>query len=380
MSWKNHVYPTQHIYLMHVDSSALQSIRETTIGALENVDTLIRILSLAGAMHGSQVSLKRHDKNGMYVLVPDGLSPVITSVCLCGIVYGVQVEVTAESFSLTLNDVYFMASRDYVGPFDEDVYQCPNGMFLLYDRIAMQTNVANGPTTVVAQNDRQGDNTKTMEKKWKQGKDHIKGLESRLLKLERELEASKQRANDLTAQKAEWKQGRDRLKRVQQQLHDLETEHSTFHATCSRQKKELQKAENQLKDMSETIQFHVENASILKAKFQDVLAMNKENVLRKKRETQGEKYFEAFHALALRVKDPSKLKRLGQDLLMLFEALQQGNSKPLEILTTAESLLNYIQAKPTTLGPLAYVKQLEKKHANLKRVNRLLLDKMKSKE
>ena len=66
---------------------------------------------------------------------------------------------------------------------------------------------------------------------------------------------------------------------------------------------------------------------------------------------------------------------------MLFEALQQGNSKnPLEILTTAESLLNYIQAKPTTLGLLAYVKQLEKKHANLKRVNRLLLDKMKSKE
>ena len=93
-----------------------------------------------------------------------------------------------------------------------------------------------------------------MEKKWKQGKDHIKGLESRLLKLERELEASKQRANDLTAQKAEQKQGRDLFKRVQQQLHDLETEHST-RPVRSRQKKELQKAENQLKDKSETIQF-----------------------------------------------------------------------------------------------------------------------------
>lgn len=388
MSWKQHVYPTHQIFLLHIDSNALQSFRETTVGSLQHVQSLVQMLMMAHVIMPSQVSLKSENDSGMYVLIPDAMGTVTARVCVAGTMYHVHTEATADTFSLMLNDVYFMAKKNEVGPFEQDVHRSSNGMFMLYDRTVMNglTHTAIGSMqaaleTIRAQNKKMTQERDTkMSVKWEQGKEHIKGLEVRLLKVEQERDAAQQRANDLATQKSEWKHGRNTLKTLEQQFTEAKTENTVLAATCTHQQAELNKAQKRLDAMSDTIQLHVDNASILQAKFQDVIAMNRENVLRKKQQTEGEKYFDAFHPLALRVKDPSKLKQLGRDLLMLFEALQQSSTEnPFEILTTAEALLSYIKEKNTTLGPLAYVKQLEKKLANVTRVNRLLMDKMKSK-
>ena len=77
--------------------------------------------------------------------------------------------------------------------------------------------------------------------------------------------------------------------------------------------------------------------------------MNKENVL-KRSERRREKSILRHFMRELRVKDPSKLKWLGQDLSCCSKRCSRAIPKPLGDPTTAESLLNYIGGQTDDVG------------------------------